>query len=369
MKIKLQFLILMSFALFSTLKGQDINDNFEKWIVKEKAINITGIDISPKESHVALVCGKNQGVLIYDYQSKSMVKEIDIAAGYMGYNIYYSAQGNYLLVQERKVETSIKKAKKADYYVVDVNAGKVIHTFNKINDAKISSDEKYVVVLENGTVTYRDIINGSKVKQFEPEDAMNALALSPDGKDIAVVKKPTKGDVQMLVNRKIDKKTIKAAAKTKHLITVYDAETFELKSLIPEFYDNINLLFYTDKGDRLLSFNMAANSYVNVALPESNYKPTREGYASRTSTQPDFSYSHQEKYFGIATFETFPSVNIYEVESGSVIDRYDTKMKIWKNIKKGIYAGTNTSFVFLPGDNYALIAYGNTLIKWRFNKN
>lgn len=368
MKTKQAFLYLLFILIISPLHSQDINDNFEKWIVKDKAINITGIDISPDGSNVALVCSKNQGVIIYDFKSQSILKEIDIAAGYLGYNIYYSAKGNYLLVQERKVETTIKKAKKADYYVVDVSAGKVIQSFNKINDAKISFDEKYVIILDNGKVIYRDLSSGKVVKEFEPEAAMNALAISPDGKDLAVVKKPTKSEIKMMVSRKMDKKAIKAAAKTKHLITVYDSESFELKSLIPEFYDNINLLFYTDKGDRLLSFNMASNSYVNVALPKSDYKPTREGYVSRTSTQPDFSYSSNDSYFGIATMETYPSVNIYEVESGSVVDRYDTKMKIWKNIKKGYYPGTNTSFVFLPGDKYVLIAYGNTLIKWRFNK-
>lgn len=368
MKTRQILTILFTMFCYASLFSQDINDNYEKWIIKEKAINITGIDISPDGSNVALVCSKNNGVIIYDYNTQSIIKEIDIAAGYLGYNIYYSGKGNYLLIQERKVETTIKKAKKADYYVVDVRAGKVIHTFNKINDAKISFDEKYVVILENGVVTYRDMKSGNKLKQFEPEDAMNAIAISPDGKELAVVKKPTKSDVKMMVSKKIDKKAIKAAAKTKHLITVYDAESFELKTLIPEFYDNINLLFYTDNGDKLLSFNMAANSYVNVALAESDYKPTREGYASRTSTQPDFSYSHKGKYFGIATFETYPSINIYDVATASVVDRYDTKMKIWKNAKKGIYAGTNTSFVFLPGDQYVLIGYGNTLIKWRFNK-
>jgi dipeptidyl aminopeptidase/acylaminoacyl peptidase len=357
-------LLVISIVGFS----QNINDKFEKWTVDDKAINITGIDISPDGKTVALVCGKKQGVILYDYKSKKILNEIKLDAGYLGYNVYYSALGNYLLVQERKVESSIKKAKKADYYVVDVEEGKVVQNFNKISDAKISNDEKYVVTLENSTVIYRAIKTGKKVKEFKPEDAMNAIALSPDGKDLAVVKKPTKSDIKMLASKNVSKKAIKAAAKTKHLITVYDMETFELKTLIPEFYDNINLLFYIENGDRLLSFNMAANSYINVALPKEDYKPTREGYLSRTSTQPDFSYSDNSKYFGIATMETFPSVNIYDVETASVVDKYDTKMKIWKNAKKGIYAGTNTSFVFLPGDKYILIAYGNSLIKWRYNK-
>lgn len=363
---KLFILLLILPALSAS--AQNINDKFEKWQVNDKAINITGIDISPDGNTVALVCGKKQGVLLYDYKAKTIIKEIKLDAGYLGYNIYYSKLGNYLLVQERKIESSIKKSKKADYYIIDVEAGTVIQNFNKINDAKISFDEKYVVTLENSIVIYRDIKSGKKVKEFKPEDAMNAIALSPNGKDLAVVKKPTKSEIKMLASKNVSKKAIKAAAKTKHLITVYDTETFELKTLIPEFYDNINLLFYTDNGDRLLSFNMAANSYVNVAMPNEDYKPTREGYLSRTSTQPDFSYSHNSKYFGIATMESFPSVNIYDVETGSVLDRYDTKMKIWKNAKKGIYAGTNTSFVFLPGDKYVLIAYGNSIIKWRYEK-
>jgi hypothetical protein len=206
------------------------------------------------------------------------------------------------------------------------------------------------------------------LRQFKPEAATNAIAISPDGKDLAIVKNPTKAEAKLLANKNVDKKTIKAAAKYSHLVTVYDANTFELKSLIPAFYENINLLFYTPDGERLLSFNVGATSYINVALAKQDYKPIREGYLSRTSMQPEFSYNSTYKYFGIATVEQSPSLNIYDVESGSMVDFYNTKMRVWKNMKNGVYAGTNTSFIFLPDDKHVLIAYGNSLIKWNFKK-
>lgn len=354
--------------LSSTVVAQNINENFEKWPVLEKAINITGMDISPDGKTLAMVCGRKQPLMLYDYASRKVIKEIDVKTEQLGYNVYYSSQGNYLLLQEKKIETSFKKAKRADYAVVDLAMGEVIHRYTKISDAKISQDEKYLITLENGTVYFRDINSGKAIRQFQPEEACNAIAISPDGKDLAVVIKPSKKEVMMVASIRADKKAIKATAKYRHMITVYDAETMQLQQVVQEFYDNINLLFYTDDGEKLLSFNMASNSYVNVALPKNDYQPTREGYLSRTSTQPEFSYSPKGDYFGIATLETFPSINIYNVESGSVVDRYDTKMKIWKNIKKKVYAGTNTSFVFLPDNKHVLIAYGNSLIKWRYEQ-
>lgn len=365
--MKITLTIVFIVACF-TLNAQDINKNFERWTIGDKPINFTGIDVSPDGVNVALVSGRSKIVMIYDYKAKTIVKEIKIESDNLGYNVYYSALGHFLLIQERTIAKSIKKGRKADYFVVDIASGKAIHKFNKISDAEISHDEKYVVTLENSVVTYIDIKTGKKVREFESEDAMNAIALSPDGKDIAIVKKPAKSEIKMLASKNVSKKAIKEAAKTKHLVTVYDTESFELKTLIPEFYDNINLLFYKDNGNKLLSLNLANNTYVNVAMPKEGYKPTREGYISRTSVQPDFSYSKNSEYFGIATMEIFPSVNIYDVETATVVDKYDTKMKIWKNMKKGIYAGTNTSFVFLPGDKYVIIAYGNSLIKWKYKK-
>lgn len=351
-----------------TLNAQDINKNFESWTIADKAINITGMDLSPDGETLAMVCGKNQPVMLYNIQDKTIIAEIDVTNKWMGYNIYYSEKGNYLLLQEKKTETSFKKSKQADYKVIDVATRKIIHSFNKINDLKISFDEQFMVTLENGTVHFRDIKTGKSIKSFRPEEACNALAISPDGDEVAVVIKPTKKEVAMVGKVAANKKMIKATAKTKHMVAIYSTQTLMLEKVVQEFYDNINLLFYTPDGNRLLSFNMAGNSYINVALPKEGYEPTREAYLSRTSMQPEFDYSESQEFFAVATVEAFPSLNVYEVQNGTMVDMYNTKMKIWKNAKKGVFAGTNTSFVFLPGDKYILMGYGNSLIKWKFNK-
>jgi len=180
-------IILILLLCGSFLKGQDINKNFERWQLSEKRINITGMSLSPDEKSIAIACGKNNPLFIYDIANKKVTQEIDVQTKFLGYNVYYSAKGNYLLLQEKVVETSFKKAKKADYDVVDLRSGKLIHRFNKINDAKISPDEKEVITLENGTVYFRDLLTGKLNKKFSPEDACNALAISPNGQDLAVV--------------------------------------------------------------------------------------------------------------------------------------------------------------------------------------
>jgi WD40 repeat protein len=360
-------LLILCICLPFLIYSQNINENFEKWPVIEKAINITGIDLSPDGKQVAMVCGKRQPLLLYDLASRSIVKEIDVKAEYLGYNVYYSSGGNYLLLQEKVIETSFKKAKKADYYVVDLKSGEVMHRFARINDAKITADEQQIVSLENGTVYFRDIQSGKVLRQFSPEDACNALALSPDGKELAVVIKPGKKEVMEVPSVRADKKAIKANVKLRHMIAIYDLESLEQKALIKELYDNINLMHYSNKGDKLLSFNVGPNSYINVVNMNS-YEPLREAYLSKTTMQPEFEYSQNEELFAVATVDEWPAVNIYKVATGSITDSFDTKMKIWKNLKKKIYTGSNTSFVFLPDNRHVLIAYGNSLIKWRIEK-
>jgi hypothetical protein len=221
--------------------------------------------------------------------------------------------------------------------------------------------------MENDQLEILELPSGKKLKSIQLERGRNALAISPDGKDLAVVVKPTKDEVKEISTVRNDKKAIKATLKYRYAIAIFDAETLERKKMVDEVYDNINLLRYSKDGKKLLCFNVSMNSYVSV-IDAVNYKPTREGYVSRTSMQPDFGYGWDNEFFGISTVEKWPSVNIYQVSKASVVDYYNTEMKIWKNIKKKVFAGTNTSFVFLPDGRHVLIAYGNTLIKWKVNR-
>lgn len=367
MKIQLVYSLLLLFPVLSI--GQNINEQYDKWAVTEDVINITGIDLSPNGKEVALVGGKMDAIYLYDHVNRKLLRKIPMDKDYSGYRVEYSSNGNYLLLQERVTEYySTKNSRAGGYAVIDLKSDKIIHQYKMINDLKISFDEKYLIVLDNGTLEIKELSSGKTIQKFKPEGATNAVAISPNGEDLAVVQKPNKADIKMLVDRKMNKKTIKAAAKYKFLIAIYDFKTQELKSVVPEFYDNISMLKYTPDGEKLLSFNIAQNSYVNVALPQSNYEPTRESYLGRSTTQPDFQYDFSGNYFGIATVEKFPAINIYHVGSGSITDQYDTQNKIWKSAKLNFFAGTNASFIFTPDGEYAIIAYGNSLIKWRYNQ-
>jgi WD40 repeat protein len=365
-KMKFSIFILTTIFTLSVI-SQNINEDFEKFIVEEKAINITGVDISPDGKKLALVCGKNTPLMIYDWASKSVEKEIDVKAEYLGYNVHYSNSGKYLLIQERVYESNPKKSKKSDYHIVDLQAGKLIHKFNKISDAKISPDETKLYILEKDQLEIKELISGNTIRKKKLEAGRNALAVSPDGKDLAVVVKPTKDELKEIPAVRNDRKTLKAALKYRFAIAIFDEETLERKKMVNEIYDNINQMRYSKDGKKLLCFNVSQNSYINV-IDASTYQPTREGYVSRTTAQPDFGYGWNGDYFGIATVEQRPSVNIYEVKSGLIVDNYNTDMRLWKNFKKKVFIGTNTSFVFLPDERHVLIAYGNSLIKWKIKK-
>ena len=68
---------ILIFLISFSLLAQNINENFEKWVVVEKPINITGVDISPDGKQLALVCGKRTPLMIYDLATKTILKEIN----------------------------------------------------------------------------------------------------------------------------------------------------------------------------------------------------------------------------------------------------------------------------------------------------
>lgn len=364
MRVFLGSLFLLT-TLFSS--AQNINLKEDKWVVKEKVMNISGIDISPDKMQIAIVCASNAPVMIYDWISQEVLKEIDIKADMLGYNIQYSAQGNFLLLQEKSITTNIKKAKLSDFLIIDIAKGEVIHRFKKIADLKIGSDEKEFFVLDNGQLSRHELSTGKATDKFELEHARNAIAVSPDGKELAIVVEPTKEQLMNVPSVRNDKKAVKGALKYKHMIAIYDLSAQKLKIMIPEIYDNINTLAYSKSGDKLLNFNAGLNSYVNV-IDAKTYEPSREAYMSRTSVQPDFSFNDDGSLFGVASVEKFPTVNIYKAGSGSMLDHYNTENRIWKSMKKKMYPGSYSSFVFLPDGENVLIAYGNALIKWKIEK-
>ena len=147
--------------------AQNINERFEKWPVVEKPIQITGIDISPDGKEVALVGGKMNSIYIYDFENRKLIREIPMEKDYLGFNVFYSAKGNYLTLQERVEEYSVKKSREADFAIVDLNKGKVIMKFDRINDAKITADEKHLVTLEKKKVVVRDLTTRKIVSELK----------------------------------------------------------------------------------------------------------------------------------------------------------------------------------------------------------
>lgn len=365
MKVWTTFLALIFLQL--SLFSQVHQDEIERWPVLDKAINITGMDISPDGQYLALACAQNQGLLIYDWKAKSIVKEIDLKSESMGYSVDYSAGGNYLLLQEKRIETSFKRAKKCDYYIVKLSSGEIIHRFSKVSDVKIGDSETKIYLLDKDELNVLDLTSGKKLNSTKIEDACNALAVSPSESEIAVIIKPDKQQVAQVPSVRNNKKAIKANAKFRHMIAIYDANSLENKQLIKEMYDNVNLMDYNDDGSKLLCFNVAVNSYINV-VDMNKYEPLREAYLGKSSLQPDFGYHHSLPHFAIATVDQHPAVNIYHVENGKMLDSYNTKMRIWKNMKQKMFAGTQTSFAFLPDDENIIVSYGNMLMLWNYKK-
>jgi len=372
MKSTAKILVILLFTL--EVSAQNINEQFEKIALSEDRINISSIALSPDGNILAVGCGSKTPLYLYDWKKREITNEIQLNAKYtsLGYKVYFSAKGNYLLLQEQKIAYNPSKPRKVPYAIVDLNNEEVIHQFPNIEDVKISSDEKYVFSLENGVLFKRELNGGRVIKSKAVKYAGNALAISKDGSKIILSHKPHKQDLSNVPSIRNDKKAIKPALKFREMVSVFDSESFEKIETVPEIYDIVNQLHYSPDGNKILVYSVPHHKvndvghqgYVNV-IDANSLKPKREAYLSRSTFQPDFEYNQTGSMFGISSVETFPTLNIYNVEQGNIIDMFDTKNRIGKSRKKGFYPGTNSGFVFLPLSEEIIMAYGNSLIYWK----
>lgn len=360
-------------------QSQGTNYDYEKIQIGEVKNMLVWLALHPDNKTMAVSSTQSFPLYMYDLESKQIINQFDVGNWYAGTQTKFSKTGKYLMLKQLfYMDYAPNKDREVNFEVMDVATGKSMLNFGDYHDAKITPDEKYLVTLSGGDkVAVHDIVTRKELRSFVVPGATNSVAVSADGKYIAVSHKTYMPDLKNNPAYKNNKKNQPILEKYKQQISVYDFDSFEKLYTIDAFYDLIYQLDYTDDGDYLFVYSIphtklqgpnGRKSYVEVVNAKTG-EPLRQSFGSLSNYEPDFKLSHNKKYFGIISLsKMYPELHIYDFSTNALLKRFELSHRLFEKTGEGEFPSDGrSSFIFLPGDEEVLIVYGNRVIKWKLD--
>jgi len=358
--------------------AQSTNSDFERIKLQSQDNNFSGITISPDGNQIAISSKKSIPVKIIDTESRQLIKEINAGDWYSGSKISFSSSGKYLLLQELDYnDFSLNKPRNIGFEIVDVSTGSLVRKFENVQDVFISEDEKYALCYDDQLVHLWNLSNGAEEKSIQVKGAANSIALSHDGRTLAVSE--TISPEILKNNFGKDKKAAKSAEKYKQVVSLYEVSTGSLIKTISEFYDIIYKLKFTPGGEFIIvsqtpeittqvpTNKISFMSLIDVAA----YEPVRKGFTSMSINQPAMHFSHDQKFFAInSKGSKFQEIHLYDSETGTLQQRFELGKRIFEKVEgEKLFTDSRPTFCFLPNNQSIVIAMGNQLVVWNFENN
>lgn len=376
---KFVFLVLLFFSSFNyTSRAQGTNYDYDKIKIGEAQNMLVWMDLAPDDKTLAVSSTQSFPLYIYNLETKQVENQYDVGNWNAGSRVDYSKTGKYiLLTQFFYLDYNPNKDRTVNFQVLDATTGKSMLNFGDYHDAKITPDEEYLVTLSEGDkVGIHEIETRKEIRHFVVPQATNSMAISADGKLIAVSHSTYKSDLVNNPAYKNNKKNRPILEKYKQQISVYDYNTFEKLYTIDAFYDLVYRLEYSRDGKYLFIYSIphtklqgpnGKKSYVEVVNAKTG-EPLRNSFGSLANYEPDFKLSHNGKYFGIISLNKmmYPELHIYDFETNELLKRFELSSRLFEKRKEGEFpTDGRSSFVFLPGDEEALIVFGNRVVIWK----
>jgi WD40 repeat protein len=368
----------MLFAWYSGI-AQGTDYKYDRVMLGEARHILSGLALSPDQQTLAVSSTQSFPFYLYDWKNREIKKAFNVGNWYAGSYIDYSRGGKYIcLNQLYYVDFAPNKDREVNFEIIDAASGEIIKRFENYHSVKITPDEKYALTLTVDEVAFWNIREGKVDKSFTVRDATNSLAISPDGKRIAVSHHLYESDARNIPHLQRDKKSLKNALKYKQQISVFDAETFRKLYTVNELYDIVYKLKFSPDGNSLMCLQIPhmkiqntaeRQMYINVVDIETG-QPRRRGFTSKAAYEPEFRLSPDGKWFGVVSRSNrFLELHIYDFETGKMAHRFQQSFRLLEKNDEGLI-GTDSkaSFVFLPGNETVVMTMGNHLIFWDLNK-
>lgn len=362
------------------LLSQATDIEYERIKIGDARHIVSGLSLSPDNSVLAISSIQGFPFYLFDWKNREVLKEFNVGNWYAGSSIDYSVKGKYILMNQLfYADFALNKDREVKFDIIDAKTGDRVKRFEEYHAVAISPDEKYALALTGESVIFWDLESNSMETAFNVDEATNAIAISPDGKLIAISQKLSEESAENIPQLQRDKKALKSALKYKQQISIYETATFKKLYTVNELYDIIYKLRFSANGNNLFCLNIPhlklqnnakRQSYINVIDVEAG-TPKRRGFTSQAYYEPDFKLSHDGKLLGVVSNNNkFLELHVYDFEKGTMVHRYQQSYRLFeKNDGEMIAVDSRIFFVFLPDNESILMTMGNHLIKWNFTKN
>jgi len=372
-------LVVISLVLITTTaNAQNSNTDFERIVLKKDSYLLSGLNVANNHKTLAISSTQGHPFYLFDLESRKVTAEYDVGNWYAGSEVQYSANDTYILLRQLfYLDLKLNQDREVEFEIIDTKTGKLIKHFNEYHQVIITDDEQYAVTVSGEEVVFWSLPSGKRSKAFRVNDASNAIAVSPDGKWIAVSHKPDADKLKRDPRYKKNKKSLKIDSKYKERVSVFDTENFELKFTVNDLYHVVYKLDFSKDGQWIFvqhiphlkaqSAPSFREAYVSMAYAATG-EASRRGFMSRTNAEPTYKLSHDGRYFGVVSFTNrFPEVQIYDFETGRMLDRFEQAYRLYeKNAGESILPPDGrTAFDFLPDNETVVMIMGNHLVYWK----
>jgi WD40 repeat protein len=344
-----------------------------KFLKFDNKYMINSMSLAPDGA--TLVISTTQGPLFfYDWQNEEVVRTIDRST-FAGPKVSYSGDGKFILLQRQYfVDFALNKDRPADAEVMDAESGKIIFEKSGVHFAQLTKDNKFAM-LSGNEISMWNLSTGTKEISFEVPEATNAIAVSPDGKTVAVSFKPTADDIKDVTSIRDEKKAQKQALRFRQMVAFYDLQTQKKKYMTNDVFDIVYSMKYSRDGNSLWIYNVPH-------LKMQTSTAGRQGYINKISalngdvgrtilmslaTEPEYGESDNGEWMGVVSVETTWGATdvllVYETGYGKLLKNFRMDKKLFETGGSG-----RTSFAFLPDGERVIIGYGNKLAIWKMPK-
>jgi WD40 repeat protein len=359
---------------------QNINLEYEKFQVDNVQTHFSWIALSPDNQTLAISSTKSDPLYLFDWQKREMISTFEVGDWFAGPRIRYSLTGKLLLLQQLYyLDFAPNKDREVNFEILDAQTGKKIIAFPNNHDVVISPDDKYAISLSGDQVSFWNLKTQEKERYFDVPEATNALAISPDGKYLAVSHKTNAKELKSDSRYNSNKKNLDILIDYKQQITIYDAITFEKLFTVDEFYDIVYRLIFSMDSKYLFCHSVPNTKLQKKSNPKEGYvsvidvpykNPLRTIFPTTTYYfEPDFKLSPDMKFFGITSCNKYTEVHVYDFETGRMLYRFELDFRIIDKEKgERLSLDARVSFVFLPDNRSMIITSGNRLVLWKFEQ-
>lgn len=377
------FMMISLFSFLQTrLSAQSSDMEFDRVRIADARHIVCGLELSPDQSYLAISSTQSFPFYKWDYNKRSVVDEYDVGNWYAGSAVQHAANGKAILLQQLfYLDYRPNNDREVDFEVVNASDGRVLKSFEKYHAVALTPDSRFAVTLTADEVAFWDLASGSKSRSFKVKDASNGLAVSPDGRFIAVSHLPSESELRKdpYYKSKKNKKALKTALKFKQQVSVYDAESLKLLYTVNNLYDIIFRLVYSADGKTLFCLNMpntkvktavgAYQTYISC-IDGTTGEAQRKGFVSQYNYEPDFKLSPDGSLFGVVSRSAkFPELHIYDFATGQLLERFEMSYRLWEKTEGGFMPGDGRmSFAFLPDNQTVVITNGDHLIYWKLKQ-